>query len=159
MILVMQNTEMKAEPSYAHGSTYVASLATVLPNISSELDTYVRTNDFQKQLEYPTIGGSYLAELYYNFGQLSYVSAFIIGYVLSQFERFILKLREYNKYILLALAILVARQSLWWIRDSFYVFPRYIVEGLIVMIIVVFFLRMLGLMRTGQKKTMARKEA
>lgn len=145
MILAMDRMDTSA-PTY--GSTYIASLATILPNISPSIDNYIKENNFQLKLNYPTIGGSYLAELYYNFGQLSCLIAFVIGYLLSRFERLMLSLKDNHKYILFAIMVLMARQALWWLRDSSYVFPRYIIEGLVVLIMVVFLLKVFKLIKT-----------
>ncbi len=160
MILVINQTDglNGSMPSHASGNTYVASLASILPN-SAALDSYVKSNNFQLQLNYPTIGGSYLAELYYNFGRYSYLAVFIIGYLLSRFEWFMLDLKSRNKLILFAMTVLIARQSLWWIRDSSLVFPRHIIVGTMVMVMLIFLLRMFGLVHHRRLNETSRETA
>lgn len=143
MILTMNKIENK-EIQESLGKTYFSSLATILPNTSDSLESYVKDNNFVLRLEYPSIGGSYFAEMYYNFAMLSCLIAFVIGYAISRFEIYIINLNNASRYATLALTILLARQSLWWIRDTFQVFPRYILEGIIIMIIIVYILKRFG---------------
>ena len=146
-ILTMNMIDGQFSPHYSFGETYLAASLTIFPNLTLEYEKYIDNNNFQKQLNYPTIGGSYIAEFYYNFGYFALSIAIIVGFFLSKFERFITRLRAREQFILLAFSIFIARQSLWWIRDTALVFPRHMVAGLIMMVILCLIMQKFGLIR------------
>ncbi|WDC84195.1 hypothetical protein PL321_18425 [Caloramator sp. mosi_1] len=68
--------KMGNELKYAKGMTYIKSLLLIFPNIGGILDNILYTSTYGKMLNVPYIGGSYIGEIYYNFGFFYYTSNF-----------------------------------------------------------------------------------
>lgn len=107
---------------YLLGSSYIKGLSMMMLNIGGFIDgfrdeiLYV----FQFPVRYQTaLGGSYIGELYANFGQLGVIFSFVIGIFLASISKKI-ELSCINKqWIRYSMMIVVYSRVIWWIRDYF----------------------------------------
>lgn len=116
---------MKYVPSYSgfgYGLTYIYGTLMVSPWLPSSVSeaispfiTYVQAIP-HNAYGYESLGGSYLGELYFNFGWLSPIIAFFIGSAISKFDRII---TNRNNLLKLVLCIVVIPYVILWVRDFF----------------------------------------
>ena len=121
---------------YNYGLTYITSFINVLPNIG-----YHYLFDFSNVFIYnfPNhlhLGGSYIGELYFNFGQVGLIIVPILGAIFAWIERIMHKSVKSENYIKTVICLLFVVPALSWIRGYFGGFIRSIVY--IGMMIVVF---------------------
>ncbi|WP_270166531.1 O-antigen polysaccharide polymerase Wzy [Paenibacillus sp. SYP-B4298] len=127
---------------YGYGKSYVYSLVTLLPNINGFLNDIVQSAYPNVILarHFPGIGGSFIGELYYNFGDFGvFVSAFIGGAIalLSLAAEKALKRKEFFKFGLYAIAF---NTILWTVRDSLSTIPRNLMFALLVPVVIKVFI-------------------
>lgn len=65
------------------------------------------------------LGGSYIGELYYSFGNMGIVFAFLIGIIIGTISLKIKKFFVEEEYLKLSILIVFVPKILWWIRDYF----------------------------------------
>lgn len=101
---------------YGNGKSFYEFIPRIIPGINGLLrDEY----NFTKLLpENYNIGGSYIAELYYNFKWFGLIPAFIIGKILMFFDSNIRLKKNYNSII----AICLLFPTIEYIRDIFYTY-------------------------------------
>ena len=106
--------------SFSYGSNYVASLLTIFPNINDFLDPIVEKSIFVYSLpSHAFLGGSIIGELYYNFGNFSYIFAIIIGIFVGFISKKVKENILRKKYIVLSIYLILFPNILWWIRSYF----------------------------------------
>ncbi len=146
--------EIPRNIEFHKGFSYIKSWMLVGLNINGVL------NQISKEIAYPVLfsrkfnlGGSYIGELYYNFGYFSYFFAPFVGV-------FIGKLSELSEYCLnnrlvveLALLVMPIYGSILWIRGYFDSFTRASVWGAIFILILYFICSRLTF-RRSQKYTL-----
>lgn len=122
---------------YSYGSTYIYSFAPVLLNINGILTDIVDKATFAKNIKATApLGGSYIGELYYNFGYFSYLFAIVVG---GGVQLVSLKIEEHiknNNYYRLSFYIMTFYNAVWWVRASFVDFTRAFVWGTIMLLII-----------------------
>lgn len=103
---------------FATGATYFKSFASVLPDIGDFFAEINTSANYVKNLNVAYIGGSYIGELYYNFGFFSVIVALGIGGFINtisvRFHNGIMK-KDYK----MAYYVMIFVASLWWVRDVF----------------------------------------
>lgn len=111
---------------YLYGAGYYKALATILPNIGGilnsipmEINSVLKLNQLVQFL-----GGSFIAELYCNFGIFSYFIAIIFGFLIGKFSTAYEQSIKSNNYLFIAMYSLSFCVSLFWIRDNFAVLVR-----------------------------------
>lgn len=113
---------MPAQVGYAHGATYLASMATVIPNIHGILNGAIRVAHWPSKLDRlfgGGTGGSFIAELYFNFGWVGFPVAAAAGVLFGKLSDALQKAVEGKKYLHIAVYMLMFYYLLWWIRDAF----------------------------------------
>lgn len=123
--------EFRNNINHTFGLTYIYSLFTVLPNIGSFLNDITYNACYVNALNYPQIGGSYIGELYFNFGYLSFFFSIILGFAIGLVSQ---KLEEYinnNKLLHTSIILMPCISILWWVRNYFKDMPREFIWGLI----------------------------
>lgn len=113
--------------SFGYGLTYIASLITVIPNIGNIYSIFERyilyTNNFPSHYR-AGLGGSYIGELYYNFGWISILFGLMLGIIIIYIEKKF-KTSVYNQQWLNVIRILpLFVILLMWIRGYFREFIR-----------------------------------
>ena len=109
---------------YNFGLTYLLSWLTILPKYPSFFDELFHTS-FTFTAAFPTnaqsyeiLGGNYLGELYFNFGWLGCIGAFIIGKIIAKIDIVLIK----NKSVyLVCICISLLPSLILWVRDFFVV--------------------------------------
>lgn len=107
---------------YVYGRSYLLSFLTVLPNFHGFLEYINNTSIFT--YNFPEIyrmylGGSYLGELYYNFGFIGVFCSYCIGILVGSISRIVTNALKKKKYLALAIFINLYPSILWWVRDYF----------------------------------------
>lgn len=105
---------------YNLGLTYISALVNILPIIPSSLaqmfeDSFAFTNAFP-EIYQDSLGGSYLGELYYNFGWFGMAIAVFVGFFIGKVDLGLEKLKE-PKYI--AMLLVMVPSLILWVRDFF----------------------------------------
>lgn len=118
--------------NFHKGKSYIKAWLLVGFNINGMLNQVSREIAYTMLLSKKfNLGGSYIGELYYNFGHFSYIFGAFIGVVIG-------KLSEISEYCLekglaieFALIVMPIYSSISWIRGYFDSFPRAFVWGAI----------------------------
>lgn len=118
------------------GECFVKSIVSIVPDL---FDWFADINNqaiFQKMLHSAhTIGGSFAADMYYNFGDLYWLGSAIIGFIYARYSlkvSFAIKNANYY-YVYKYIPFLCL--SLWWIRDSIGNMTRILVWTLLILYI------------------------
>lgn len=114
------------------GKTYLYSFATVLPNIGEFLHQINFEACFVNMLNYPNIGGSYIAELFYNFSWLGSFFGFFIGMLVQYVSNKLDKAVKNNNVFVISIFVLPSISILWWVRNYFKDMPREFIWGLVI---------------------------
>jgi len=104
---------------HAYGLTYLASIFTIFPDVGDVFSDINQFSEFQKNLVGSALGGSYIAELYYNFSIWGIVIATGFGIFINKISEklhFYLTNELYLHFIYLTPLYF---QILWWARDNF----------------------------------------
>lgn len=115
---------------YQLGLTYIMSLFTVFPNIGGFIEPFLEKANFV--LNWPLhmrtgLGGSYLGEIYSNFGLFSYAIVFILGYFIAYISQKIYETIRLHEYSKLSFYLVIFPNLLWWTRDYFTGFVREVI--------------------------------
>lgn len=127
--------QMPAVIPFSNGMTYLASLITILPNINSFTNALNGIASFVPQLGIEGIGGSIIAESYFNFSNYGLILAIPIGIFTVVLSKLLVNSLNEKKYYIFSYLILPATSLLWWVRDSFTNIPRMLVYSAIFLII------------------------
>jgi len=115
--LVYDGMGKSFSPSF--GEAFIKSLAGIIPDVTGMLRDINNDAIFPRKLgTQNAIGGSFAAEMYYNFKSLYPVFSLIIGAVYSSLSNKINTLIRLGHYTSVTFAIAVCGLSIWWIRDS-----------------------------------------
>lgn len=126
--------QMPVAVPFAKGLSYLASLVTIFPNINSFTYELNKIASFVPHLNIEQIGGSIIAETYYNFSLFGLLLAIPIGYLVVMLSNLLLGSLKEEKYYQFSFLILPATSLLWWVRDSFTNIPRMLVYSAIFLI-------------------------
>lgn len=116
---------------FQNGKTYLLSFSGALVNINGSIDEIITKANFVKNLNTKGIGGSYIAELYYNFGNYSYIIAVVIGFIVNKVSNTINRLVTKRSFDKLAYYIMPFYYTIMWVRGSFIDFSRAIIWGIV----------------------------
>jgi hypothetical protein len=104
------------------GSTYILSAFTMFPNIHGALFQIINKAVFVNSWPIDLrrfLGGSYLGEIYWNFGKYSFILVFFIGVLIAFISNRISKLFSEKKYVYMSIFLILFPNLLWWVRDYF----------------------------------------
>ncbi len=139
---------------FQYGQTFLKSLASFLPNINNiftSINNEAILSKVLAQIYGHHLGGSIIAELYYNFGLYGSLVAFFLGRLLMKAERTMNNLDDSSGYRI-AFIIPFFYCMLWLVRDSFANTTRIILWQYILFIILIGFVNdILGLNAKGSK--------
>lgn len=117
---------MRFVPSYSHynyGLTYLIGLlniSPILPNTFVENYANCFAYIYAYPLEYQnSLGGSFLGELYYNFGWLGVVATFLIGILIGKVDYNLDKYIDEKNWIKVAVIVSFIPNIILWVRDYF----------------------------------------
>lgn len=122
---------------FNYGMTYVSSLLTVLPNFGGFLTEINFANDYINFIPIKdAFGGSYLGELYYNFGLWGQPLCLLIGMILGKYSNYLNNGIKNEISFRAIIGLLLISPTLLWVRGIFPYFVRTCVWfGIIIYII------------------------
>lgn len=127
--------EIPKNINYNMGQSYLRSILWIFPNIggfiSNQISNVEFTLLFQTKYSY---GGNYIAELYYNFGDMAYFFAVPIGMIIGTISSKIDNLIESHNFKSFSFYVMGMYSTLIWVRSYFDIFPRNIVWACVFMI-------------------------
>lgn len=101
------------------GEAFVKSLVGVVPDVFGSFKTINVEAIFPKNLGTASaIGGSFSAEMYYNFGSFYPLISCVIGNVYCKLSNYTYYSIKNNNYQNAIMAVVVCSLALWWVRDS-----------------------------------------
>lgn len=114
---------------FSHGSQFLTNFVGVLPNLSEKITKINFASNFVNLLNVPTIGGSYVAEMYYSFASYGIIIAFIIGlgiqWISKKMEQgFLTRNYQFPIYSIMLLYSMIS-----WVRGSSSVLYRNVIFG------------------------------
>lgn len=109
---------------YAYGATYPLSIFSIIPNIDNAFTNINTFASFTKNLQGSALGGSYIAELYYNFSYFGFLIAPFVGFFVNRISKKVENLIYNKDYLNLAYYAPLFIYILWWPRDTFYSLVR-----------------------------------
>lgn len=129
--------------SNLHGSGYFFPLLTVFPNVGGILNQFT-DNNWAVQLSslVPGIGGSFIAEIYVNFGQyFSYLFPILLGMLMGKLSYIYEQKVKYNHYLIISMYAITFSMSLLWVRGSFEILVRNTIWPAIMIYLLYFILK------------------
>lgn len=114
---------------FSHGFQFLSNFVGVLPNLSEKITEINFNSNFVLLLDVPTIGGSYVAEMYYSFAYYGALLAFAIGLGIQWVSRkleigLLTKSYQFPIYSIMLLYSLIS-----WVRGSSSVLYRNVIFG------------------------------
>lgn len=104
-------------PTFAE--TFLKSLVSIVPDITGDLANINNSAILGKIIiTNHSIGGSYIAEIYYNFQFMYIIFSILFGYIWGKVSNKIVLSLENKEYIKFAYYLPIAVHLLWWTRDS-----------------------------------------
>jgi hypothetical protein len=112
-----------ASSDYNYGMTYISSWMNLSPklplsiinNFSTDF-TFVKSFPFVYQ---ESLGGSYLGELFYNFGWVGSVLSFFVGRLIGNFDNFIENSIKNKNWVEFSILMILFPNILLWVRGYF----------------------------------------
>ncbi|WHY96090.1 O-antigen polysaccharide polymerase Wzy [Peribacillus simplex] len=108
--------------SFQLGSNYLVSLLTIFPNVGGLLvpiiNKTVYINNWPANYR-EFLGGSYLGELYYSFGDFSFIFAVLIGMFIAFISNKVQESMIVKNYVSLSIYLILFPNILWWTRNYF----------------------------------------
>lgn len=105
--------------NFGFGITFLNSWVTVFPNLNGVFQNIINSINYMLNVKGLALGGSFIGELYYNFGMFGYIFALPIGYLIAKISDSMEKLITNKDYYLFAFYVPIFIQSLWWARGNF----------------------------------------
>jgi hypothetical protein len=119
-VVVLSLVSIPSYHSYNFGLTYIISWLSIYPNTGGILGNIPDMYSFLNYLDTDLpLGGSYIGELYFNFGWLSLIAAVFIGWFIGTVGRKIEFSIVRKNWIKFSMYIVLFSQLLWWVRDYF----------------------------------------
>lgn len=103
---------------FSMGSQFITNFVSVLPNINEAIAEINHNSNYVLLLETPTIGGSFVGEMYYSFHYFAVIPAFFIG-ILAQFiTNKVEKSLANNDYRFIIYSLMFQYSFISWVRGS-----------------------------------------
>lgn len=119
-VVVLSLKSFPTYHSFNFGFTYIISWFSIYPNIGGILGNIPEMYAFLNYIDtLLPLGGSYIGELYFNFGWFSFFFAFIIGIFIAKISERIEIIIIQKDWLKLAIYMVLYMQIIWWIRDYF----------------------------------------
>ncbi len=110
---------------YNYGKTYFISLMEIFPKVNALIPDFAKDTIFIFNFaDHNYLGGSYIGELYFNFGQWSLPFASVIGVFAAKIYFTLKNAAEENKVLLYLVTIPLAFPFLTWVRGYAVSFVR-----------------------------------
>lgn len=141
---------MRCVPEHAEHSWYcfnpIIRCLSIFPNIGGFLKKfnnimYTNTNFDMSLIHSISLGGTFVCELYFDYGKYGYMAGIYIGLFVGIIERLVnSSLRNKNSLSILFLLPLCTG-AFWWVRDHFVVIPREFTWNAILVLIILNIIR------------------
>ncbi|MEC6747646.1 O-antigen polysaccharide polymerase Wzy [Marinilactibacillus sp. XAAS-LB27] len=125
---------------HSWGSQFITNLVSILPNFSSSIEQINNNSNYVLLLETPTIGGSFIGEVYYSFRNFGPLLGFIVGTAAQAITTEVEKGFKNNNYHFIIYTIMLQYSFISWVRGSSSVFYRNTLYSIILIFIISSFL-------------------
>lgn len=116
---------------FSYGINYVKGTFAFLPNIGGFITNSIKELVFVYYFQNSSvIGGSFVGELYYAFGQLGCIMAVFIGFFVSWIDCMRIRAQNNHDWKKFLISIVFVAPCIWWIRDYYYTCVREIVMSI-----------------------------
>ena len=134
--------EIPSNIDFNFGMSYIESLATIGINIGGILDYVNYDIEFTRQLltRY-TFGGSYIGELYYNFGYFGVFFSSLIGLFVAKCSSYLENAMKSNDILSIGIGIMMMYSILIWTRSYCNILVRNIVWAVFLIYLVKLFFK------------------
>lgn len=132
--LVIEQTPQTLPFSY--GKQFFENFVGILPNISGLVQEMINRANFIIQLNIPTIGGSFIAEVYYSFHYFGVIFAFLMGWVVEYFSTKIRHGLRNKNYHFIIYTIMFQYSFISWVRGSSGIFYRNTAYAIVLIFII-----------------------
>lgn len=121
---------------FSYGEQFVQNLIGILPNISGIVQEMINEANFIIQLNIPTIGGSFIAEVYYSFHYFGVIFAFLMGWVVEYISEKVRHGLRNSNYHFIIYSIMFQYSFISWVRGSSGIFYRNTVYAMVLIFII-----------------------
>ncbi|MDK6856397.1 MULTISPECIES: O-antigen polysaccharide polymerase Wzy [unclassified Aerococcus] len=105
--------------SFGKGNTFIGGIFRALPNIGGFLNQILEETNFMSKIKASAPGGSYIGELYYNFGYYAYPFAILFGVIIEFISKKISNTIVNKNLFEFCLFVPIFILGLWWVRNYF----------------------------------------
>lgn len=120
--LVIDQTPQKI--AYSYGSQFITNLFGILPNIGGIIEAIISRANYVFLLEMPTIGGSFIGEIYYSFHYVGVIFTFILGWIIQYITDKVDRGLRSNNYHFIIYTLMIQYSFISWVRGSSGIFYR-----------------------------------
>lgn len=120
------------EVPHSWGEQFITNFVSVLPNINSSIQEINNNSNYVLLLNTPTIGGSFIGEIYYSFHYLGTIFAFFVGILTQYFTSRIENGLNNNDYHFIIYTIMIQYSFISWVRGSSGIFYRNTIFSIVI---------------------------
>lgn len=113
------------------GKQFLTNFVSLLPNLNETIESINNNSNYVLLLKMPTIGGSFVGEMYYSFKYFAIIPSFCIGMILQFLTDRIENGIEKADYHFIIYTIMLQYSFISWVRGSSAVFYRNTIFGII----------------------------
>lgn len=118
------------------GKQFLTNFVSLLPNLSDSIAKLNDQSNYVLLLNMPTIGGSFVGEMYYSFKYFAIIPAFLIGIFLQYFTTKIENGIKNNDFHFIIYTIMFQYSVVSWVRGSSAIFYRNTIFGMVFIYII-----------------------
>lgn len=113
------------------GKQFFTNFVSLIPNLTEKIAEINDNSNYVLLLEMPTIGGSFIGEMYYSFRYFAIIPAFLIGILLQHVTAKIENGIKNNDFHFVIYTIMFQYSFVSWVRGSSAIFYRNTIFGMI----------------------------
>lgn len=119
-VVVLSLVSIPSYHQFNFGFTYIVSWLSIIPDARGILGNIPNRYSFLNYLNTNLpLGGSYIGELYFNFGWLGIIFAIFIGWFIGSVGKKIEQSINGGYWLKFSIYMILFSQLLWWVRDYF----------------------------------------
>lgn len=121
---------------FSFGTQFLTNFVSLLPNLDDNITAIIDNSNYVLLLKMPTIGGSFVGEMFYSFKYYAIIPAFLIGMILQLITTKIENGIKHADYHFIVYTIMFQYSFVSWVRGSSTIFYRNTIFGIIFILLV-----------------------